>query len=405
MDQVECRYCKAIKQHDEAYQVRSARHALDSSHPRCDFHWRFYCVVCGNARHFHAMAFCPGAEKFYCLHCSEEYRAPREGFWGWSYYYRLRCPWQDEWHTALDYLEYTGEHPWQLHPTWPREKVGMSPEQEIPPLWDSQTFPADEVSDEDIKRGWNDAAKWWFSRYNPRGDVNREWVIDPVLIAYLGDVRGTRVLDAGCGTGYLARILAQRGAMVVGVDLSSGLLSMARQEEARDPLRIAYHEGDLADLSFLEDNSFDAAVSNVVLQDVRRYGDAIAEIFRVLRPGGRFIFSITHPAFERPPGKWARQPEDSERIEEWRHFIMGEYFDRHAVSWAPHGKPHAIGFHRPMRDYFEALSSAGFVVRRLEEPLPSEEALEKHYRAMADFRRAPNFVVIEALKLDLQRNS
>lgn len=405
MDRGNCRYCEAIVKQDSTYPVRQAQHGLDSSYPRCDFHWRFECAVCNRPRHFHAVAYCPEAQKFYCLHCAEEYRAPLETFWNWSYYYRLRCPWDKGWHPALDYAEYVGEHPWRLKPTWHREKIGISTEEEIPSLWDLQTLPADEVSDEDIRRSWNDVAAWWLSRYNPMGDLNREWVIDPVLLDYLGDVHGRRVLDAGCGTGYLARILAERGATVVGVDLSSGLLSKARREETKDPLGIAYHEADLSDLSFLEDRSFDAVVSNVVLQDVRRCAVAIMEISRVLRPGGLFVFSLTHPAFDRPPGEWIREPEDSERVEEWRGLLMGDYFDRQAVSWAPHGKPGALGFHLPLRDYFEALHNAGFVVRRLEEPLPSEEALEKHYRAMADFRRAPNFVVIEALKLNTHRGS
>ncbi len=398
MNQVNCRYCEDIRQHEGAHQVRRARHALDSSHPRCDFHWRFDCAVCESARHFHAMAYCPEAESFFCLYCAKEYRAPSEEFWGWSYYYRMRCPWHDEWHVALDCLEFRGEHPWQTRPDWQRRKVGMSTDEQIPSLWDFKILPADEVTDEDIRRGWDDVAGWWLSRYNPRGDLNREWVIDPVLLDYLGDVQGLRILDAGCGSGYLARILAGRGALVFGVDLSNGLLSMARQEEARDPMGITYREGDLAELFFLKDSSFDAAVSNIVLQDVRRYEAAVAEVFRILRPEGRFVFTITHPAFDRPPGEWVREPEDSERVEEWGGFVMGEYFDRHAVSWAPHGKPGAIGFHRPLRDYFEALSNSGFVVRRLEEPLPGEEALEKHYRSMADFQKAPNFIVIEALK-------
>lgn len=393
-----CRYCEAIRRHDDAYAVRPATHALNSSHPRCDLHWRFDCAVCETPRHFHATAFCPREERFYCLRCAEEHRAPQGAFWGWTYHYRLQCPWHEEWHEALDHLEYAGKHPWQRKPSWRREKVGMSTAEEVPPPWDLKTLPAEEVTDEDVRRSWDGAVEWWLSHDTPRGDVNREWVIDPVLLDYLGEVRGARVLDAGCGTGYLARILAKRGAAVVGVDFSGGLLSIAREEEAKDPLEIVYHEANLADLSFLEDTSFDAAVSNVVLQDVHRHEDAIAEVFRVLRPGGRFVFSITHPAFDRPPGRWVREPEDSERVEDVQGLLMGAYFDRRAISWAPRGKPGALGFHRPLRDYFEALSAAGFVVRRLEEPLPGEKALETHFRAMADFRRAPNFVVVDALK-------
>lgn len=398
MIQAPCHYCEAIHRHDAGYAVREATHGLDSTRPRCDLHWRFDCAVCGQPRHFHAVAYCPQTERFVCLHCAEAHRAPRERFWDWAYYFRLRCPWHAAWHPALDYLEYQGDHPWQRNPSWRRDRVGMSSDAAVPPRWELHTLPHDAVGDEEIRRSWDDVAEWWLERYSPRGDLNREWVIDPVLLAYLGDVTEADVLDAGCGTGYLARMLAQRGARVVGVDLSRGLLSRAEKEETENPLGVTYHQGNLADLSFLQSGTFDAVVSNVVLQDVRRYAEAIAEFFRVLRPAGRLVFSLVHPAFDRPPGRWLREPEDSERVEEWRGLLVRGYFRRQAVSWAPRGKPGAYGFHRPLRDYFEALHHAGFLVRRLEEPLPGEEALEKHYRAMVDFWEAPNFVIIEALR-------
>lgn len=403
MEQAYCRYCQAIGQHDGTYQNRRATHALESSYPRCDFHWRFVCAVCENARHFNATAFCPRTEKLFCLHCAPEHRVTRQSFWDWSYYYRLRCPWHQEWHSALDFLEHQGQHPWQDRPAWFRERRGMTSAEEITPAWDLQTAPAEDITDDAIRLAWDSVAKWWISRYSPRGDLNREWVIDPVLFEHLGDVKGLRVLDAGCGTGYFSRMLAERGAEVVGVDLSGELLAIAEQEEAQNPLGVTFHRADLADLSLLDDASFHVVISNVVLQDVRRYARATAEIFRVLRPEGRFIFSIIHPAFDSPPGRWVREPEDSERVEEWRYFAMDDYFQRSAAFWSPRGKPPAIGFHRPLRDYFEALYDAGFVVRRLEEPLPSEEALENHYRSMADLQRVPNFLVVEALKPAAER--
>ncbi len=390
----ECRYCEGIREHDGTYSVRPARHTVDS-YPRCDLHWRYDCAVCGDAHHFDGTAFCPREERFFCRSCASEYRAPRTDFWGWTYYYRLYCPWCGEWHAALDYTEYLGDHPWDVHAEWRRERRGMTAEEEISVAWDLRVGPADELTDEDLVRGWDAVAEWWTSLSNPRGDLNREWVIDPVLFEYLGDVQGLRILDAGCGMGYLARLLARKGAVVVGVDFSPKLLAMAKEEEASDPLGIAYHRADLADLAFLGDQTFDAVVSNVVLQDIRGYGEAIAEIYRVLRPRGRFVFSLTHPAFDRPPARWLQEPEDSDRVEK-RKLLMGRYFERMAIYWSPRGKPAVLGYHRPLRDYFEALYDAGFVVLRLEEPLPSEEALDRHYREMADFFQAPNFIVVEA---------
>ena len=276
----------------------------------------------------------------------------------------------------------------------------MAASEQIPKRWEFRIAPAQGITDAEIRNGWDRVASWWVSRYTPRGDINREWIIDPVVFRFLGPVRGRRVLDAGCGWGYLARILARRGAEVDGVDISPKLLAAAEAEEARTPLGIRYRRADLAKLPFA-DGTFDAVVCNVVLQDVRRYRQAIRGLYRVLRPGGRFVVSTTHPAFEGPvPGRWVRQPKDSERIEDRRHLVVDRYFDRLAVFWSPSGVAPVPGFHRPLRDYFAALSGAGFLVARLEEPRPSATALERHFRVFADLERIPLFLVVLAVRPD-----
>jgi len=394
-----CRYCTLIREREPRYRVRPARHALDSTHPRCDLHWRFECAVCRQAKHFHAVAWCGPRQSFFCLACAPEHRADPRRFYTWDYAYRLRCPWRDEWHPALDRLEHDGRHPWQTRPAWARARRGLARSEEIPERWSFRVEPMAGVRDADVRRGWDDIATWWAGRTTAKGDINREWVIDPALLRILGDVRGERILDAGCGTGYLARRLARAGARVDGVDVSAKQLETARTEEAREGLGIRYHQGDLADLSRFRDATFDAAVSNIVLQDVRRLREAVAEVHRVLRPGGRFVLSITHPAFEGPvPGRWVIEPADSERIEDRQGMVVDRYFDRVAVYWGPPGKPLAVGFHRPLRDYFEALHAAGFLVSRYEEPLPLREALRRFPRNFRDMLRLPNFLIVEAVK-------
>jgi SAM-dependent methyltransferase len=263
--------------------------------------------------------------------------------------------------------------------------------------WTARVVPVKGITEEMSRRGWDRISEWWNSRYSPRGDVNREWVIDPALFRLLGPAQGLRVLDAGCGSGYLSRLLSAKGAAVVGVDLSPRLLEIARREESREPLRIEYHESDLARLSAFADASFDAVVSNVVMQDVVAYREAFREFGRVLRPGGRLVFSITHPCFDRPvPARWLREPPDSERIEEWPGLLVNRYYDRVAVWWSPAGKPSVVGFHRTLEDYVGALHDAGFVVSRMEEPVPSRDAVRRMYRQFADYVLAPNFLIIEA---------
>ena len=398
MARTRCRYCELIHEREHRYRIRAARHALDSSHPRCDLHWRFECAVCGKPKHFHGVSFCPRDRKFYCIDCARDTKTVWRRFWPWSYFYRMQCPWHAEFHAGLDRLEFDRRHPWQSRAAWRRTKHGMTRDERLPERWVFRTAPLDSVSDEDVRKGWDAVATWWVTRYTARGDINREWVIDPVLFRFLGAVKGLRILDAGCGNGYLSRLLTRRGAKVEGVELSPKMLEGARAEEAKRPLGIRYHLGDLANLSRFRDRTFDVAVSNVVLQDVRRYREATREIHRVLKPRGRFLFSMTHPAFESPvPGTWVREPKDTERIEERRFLAVDRYFDRVATFWSPPGLPPAISFHRPLRDFFAALTDAGFLIRRYEEPFPSKKALEK-YRFFADLTRIPLFIVVEAVK-------
>jgi len=140
-------------------------------------------------------------------------------------------------------------------------------------------------------------------------------------------------------------------------------------------------------------------VSNVVLQDVVRYQEAFREFHRVLRRGGRLLFSITHPCFERPlPGRWIREPPDSDRVDEWSGLLVDRYYDRVAIWWGPARKPRAVGFHRTLEDYASALYDAGFLIARIEEPTPSAEALERKHREFADYLRAPLFLIVEAIR-------
>jgi ubiquinone/menaquinone biosynthesis C-methylase UbiE len=95
--------------------------------------------------------------------------------------------------------------------------------------------------------------------------------VDGTIAARAGDVRGLRVLDAGCGAGALSERLAGLGARVAGLDLRGG------------PVR-----GDLRRLPF-RDGAFDLAVCALVLHYLRDPAAAVAELARVLRAGGRLI--------------------------------------------------------------------------------------------------------------------
>jgi ubiquinone biosynthesis O-methyltransferase len=108
---------------------------------------------------------------------------------------------------------------------------------------------------------------------------------DPIV----GDWRGLAVLDLGCGGGFMAAALAERGSIVTGVDPSAGAIDSARRHAEREKLDIAYRVGVGERLPFSE-NSYDVVVCVDVLEHVEDIDRVLFEVRRVLRPGGLFLF-------------------------------------------------------------------------------------------------------------------
>lgn len=251
---------------------------------------------------------------------------------------------------------------------------------------------------DEVRKGWNAAAEIWDSGYGKYGDSYRVNLFNPALFPLLGDVRGKKVLDAGCGAGYLSRLLAEMGASVTGVDFSESFIRIANRYEEDNPQGIAYARADLADLSGLPSAFFDLVVSMYVLCDVLDYGRAIGEISRVLKPGGRFVFLIAHPCFGWHAGAWERIPADSQRSEDSPYFKVDEYFREGAQQCRWGNLPVLLCFQRPLSGYFHNLKKHGFLVKDLIEPRPSKEVLERQPRHWENEARIPPALIIEAIK-------
>jgi malonyl-CoA O-methyltransferase len=118
----------------------------------------------------------------------------------------------------------------------------------------------------------------------------------PVVRGLLGDVRGRRVLDLGCGTGRHAVPLARAGAIVTAVDFSPGMLARARARARAGSGRVRFLAADLRRPLPLADVAFDLAVSGLVLEHLPDLPAFFAEVRRVLAPGGRAVVSTIHPA-------------------------------------------------------------------------------------------------------------
>lgn len=252
------------------------------------------------------------------------------------------------------------------------------------------------MNDEDrrLQATWDVKAEEWHMQVGEEGDRNRRFNSDPVLWRMLGAVAGKRVLDAGCGTGYLAIKLAALGADVVGVDLSPAMLEIARRRVDEAGVRVELHVSSCADLSAIASASVDAAVSNYVLMDVRDMHGVVRELYRVLRPGGHAVLIFSHPAFT-PPGGSFRRDDDGSIEFRW----VRPYFDdaEYEESWGHFTTPF-VGFHRPLSGYWRAFRDAGFLVTDFDEPIVSADCADLPAESLRRMRSRPDSVAFRLLK-------
>ena len=149
-----------------------------------------------------------------------------------------------------------------------------------------------------IKNEWDFGAQAWLGFVRTGKDIHRNELNNPATFKLAGKIEGQLVLDLACGEGYNTRILARKGAEVVGVDFSRKMIYLARKEEENERLGISYYVVDATDLKQFLDSSFDLVTCFMSLQDIKNYTRGIAQVSRVLKNHGRFIFSIPHPCFE-----------------------------------------------------------------------------------------------------------
>ncbi|TLP94404.1 class I SAM-dependent methyltransferase [Nesterenkonia salmonea] len=188
-----------------------------------------------------------------------------------------------------------------------------------------------------------------YSRANETNLLNA-WYERPAMVELAGDVHGCRVLDAGCGSGALTSALRDRGAAVSGFDLSPAMVALARERLGDDA------DVDVADLGQplpYGDHSFDVVVCSLALHYVKDWIQPLAELRRVLRPGGRLIVSVPHPA------AYMFNYQDRD------YFALAQYSEEFEFE----GQSAVLTYwHRPLHAMSDAFNEAGFRMSAVSEP-------------------------------------
>ena len=227
---------------------------------------------------------------------------------------------------------------------------------------------------------WEAHAGWWQDGFTEGADPEYEEQILPLAAQHLAGA--TRVLDVGCGEGQVARLAVARGAAtVVGVDPTWAQVGVAAARGGGP----AYARADAAGLPFA-DRSFDAVVACLVFEHIRDVDRAIAEVARVLQPGGRFLFFLNHPLLQTPNSGWIDDQILDPPEQYWR---IGEYLVEDETIEEVEKGVFIPFIHRPLSRYVNALADAGLLLQHMEEPGPPPGFLARaaEYAAAATIPR------------------
>jgi ubiquinone/menaquinone biosynthesis C-methylase UbiE len=223
------------------------------------------------------------------------------------------------------------------------------------------------MTDEPDVPVYDAVAEWYDSGLQTGSPVHALAI--PAILGLCGDVAGQEICDLACGQGILTRGLANAGAKATGIDLSGGLLALARQYEDASPLRIVYEQGDAQTLTSLPDAAFDGVTCCLALMDIPDLAACLRAVARVLRPGGWFVFAITHPCFQVPEGRWTGQKGGTIRRE-----VRGYFREIFWRSDNPHGVRGQVGaYHRTLTTYLNACVEAGLTLEQFSEPQARDE--------------------------------
>lgn len=182
----------------------------------------------------------------------------------------------------------------------------------------------------------------------------------PAMLAMWPDLRGKRVLDAGCGPGAYSEMLAARGARVTGIDVSERMLAFASQRLGnRVDLRLV----DISQpMPIFQDDEFDFINAPLCLDYVENWRSVFQEFHRILKPNCLLQFSCGHPAFDAD------------------FYRSNQYFsiEQVACEWTGFGKSVVMpSYRRSLQEVLMPAIETGFDITKVIEPLPTD-----------DFRRA-----------------
>jgi 2-polyprenyl-3-methyl-5-hydroxy-6-metoxy-1,4-benzoquinol methylase len=254
---------------------------------------------------------------------------------------------------------------------------------------------------EETRTIWNQKAAFWDDKMGDGNDFQRI-LTGPATERLLNLQPGETVIEIACGNGVFTRRMAQLGAHVIATDFSEQFLELARARSSAYADRIEYHFLDATreeEIVAFGQQRFDAAVCNMAIMDMAEIDPLMRGIRQVVKPGGRFVFSLTHPCFnhngmafcvEEAPLNGELVTTYSVKITTYLHSSPQK-----GVGMFGEPAPHYY-FDRPLHSLFNACFRAGLVLDGLEEPAfnsPSDGSQSKRLLSWINYSEIPPVLV------------
>jgi ubiquinone/menaquinone biosynthesis C-methylase UbiE len=233
------------------------------------------------------------------------------------------------------------------------------------------------------EKEWKENSDFWIKIIREKLDPFREQLTNKAVLSPVRERKNLRILDAGCGEGYLCRKLVKMGHKVVGIDSSERLIKAAIELEKKKPLGIKYLLGDIRKTK-IASASFDVILSHQVINEIENPEKGFQEFYRILKRKGEIVCLFLHPCFD------FKKPNSldyfSKKKIEKKHFLVSGIRSPYSYSY----------IHLPLSEWINILVKASFLILDIKEPHPSARFFKNKWW-QENFSR-PRFLLIRAKK-------
>lgn len=220
--------------------------------------------------------------------------------------------------------------------------------------------------------------------------IHSDYLVRPLVLKLLGNVKEKDVLDAGCGDGYLSRAIAKKGGNVIGIDISENLINVSKSKSPN----IKFFVDSVVSFEKIS-QEFDVVISIIVLQHLNKKDiiESLKKTYLLLRPKGIFIIAIPHPLMfvKKPNSDWIKF--HYEKLSYWNSkMVKVSLCNINGKSFSTKTYTHSLSF------YMNAILKAGFQINNVIESKPSKKDVLFHHEKWKDEVFFPSYLLLKLAK-------